>query len=415
MSGTRSPTKVRKQKIQELFQQTAADDAILFLRKNALESEQFPSLENMTAGGSSRTPDLNSALRTIEELGGKFNKMREKFESFSTYISSLEARVRHMEQVASTYKEASEDLRNKVSMLIDHANYYNTKDDFVQAVKYLIKPENSFTKEKKISSLLNREDTSPDLDLMINNLRSPQKPSSILELRVEMMKDPTLDENESEGGIPEEFKITNMGVRATLEEVNREPHALKPFINKLQGHPKSVVLTTPVSPSDELAKDLIDDLMNNKNSEASHRMPLSRRYSLLGLNIGSSRSAASHRHSKQDEIISPQGPNISRIRDSENPDSSNFLLYNASSDGLNSEKNIQKAINQSNDHLLVKTKKLNYTGELKQGYASRFAVDTIKNRPGIKVVKQDDEEIYVSSELKRMIGTPSESSFDEDE
>ena len=183
--------------MQELYHQTAADDAIVFLRKNALDSEQFPSLENMTAGGSSRPPDLNSALKTIEELGSKFSKMREKFESFSNYISSLEARVRHMEQVASTYREASEDLRNKVSMLIDHADYYHTKDDFVQAVKYLIRPENSFTKEKKISSLLNREDTSPDLDLMINNLRTQNKPSSILELRVEMMKDPTFEEQDS--------------------------------------------------------------------------------------------------------------------------------------------------------------------------------------------------------------------------
>ncbi len=400
--------------MQELYHQTAADDAIVFLRKNALDSEQIPSLENMTARGSSRPPDLNSALKTIEELGSKFSKMREKFESFSNYISSLEARVRHMEQVASTYREASEDLRNKVSMLIDHADYYHTKDDFVQAVKYLIRPENSFTKEKRISSLLNREDTSPDLDLMINNLRTQNKPSSILELRVEMMKDPTFEEQDSGRDVPEEVKFTNKGIRATFEEANREPFALKPFVNKLQGHPRSVVLTTPLTPSDALAKDLIDDLMNNKNSEASHRMPLSRRYSLLGPIVGSSRSAASHRHSKQDEIISAIGPSISRLRDSENPDSSNFFLINASSDGLNSEKNIQKAINLSNDQLLVKTKKMNYTADLKQGYASRFAADTVKNRPGIKVVKQEDE-MFVSSELKRMIGTPSESSFDEDD
>ena len=401
--------------MQEFYKQTAADDAILFLRKNALDSDHFPSLENMTSGGSVRPPDLNSALKTIEELGGRFTKVRENFESFSTYIRSLESRVRHLEQVASTYKEASEDLRQKVSMLIDHAGYYNSKDDFVQAVRYLIGPENSFTKEKKISSLLNREDTSPDLDLMINNLRTPVKHSSILELRVEMMKDPTFEEPESEGVVPQEPKGANFGVKATLEDLHREPFTLKPFVNKLQGHSKSVILGTPATPSDTLAKDLIDDLINNKHTESSHRMPLSRRYSLLGPRPGSSRSAASHKHSKQDEVISAIGPNISRLRGSENPDSSNFLLYNASSEGLDSEKNIQKAINQGNDPLLVKTKRLNYTADLKQGYASRFAADTLKNRPGIKVVKQDEEELFISSELKRMIGTPSESSFEEDD
>ena len=380
-----------------------------FIRKNALEENEIPSWDNFSKTLQNK-PDLNSILKAVEDLGSRFVKLNRIIEQLASYQESILSRMNHQKILIDTYKNNAEDLRSKVNRLIEHSDYYNSKGDFIQALKFMTGIDgNHINHQRKISSLLNKEDTKAEIEQYMNRLATNNF-SADIDLRVEVMKENASSSSESKSNnhVPDE---------SGMEEDAREKFILKRSLKPFQTNPfsstkvipkKFSVYTSPEMKDERKFKFEPDEEGGylNKSEEESPRKRIN---SLLDPLPFQSKSV-----SRIQEDLSSIAPNmnLSGFRFGENPDSSNF--YIASSDQFNNTDNTPRdsmQVKQENQKSIYSKYQINNNtdSDNKQSFAGRFVnkLSQMKDRPSINIV--GNQGYSDMSENKRFIQTPEDS------
>ena len=148
---------------------TSVDRPQSLRRKDAFRLEEFPSLDRLSV----RSRDLNSALKTIEELGGRFTKAQEAFAQTQLRLQQLDSRLAHIEQQHQS-QDSADELRKKILTLVDYASFYNSKEDFIQALRFAVQENPRKLAAAKAAATEYFDDTRPEVEVQA----SLHKPSS---------------------------------------------------------------------------------------------------------------------------------------------------------------------------------------------------------------------------------------------
>ncbi len=145
--------------------------------------------------------------------------MQEAFAETQLRMQQFEARLLHIEQTREVHDPADE-LRSKILTLIDYASFYNSKEDFIQALRFAIQEKHVKAEGAKAMTNEYFDDTRPDIDLQA----SLKKPSSLGEdtfMAMQIERD----------NVRRQPKASNFGPNTNLRDLPATGHAAEKKVN----------------------------------------------------------------------------------------------------------------------------------------------------------------------------------------